>query len=235
MSIKGFIKSDQMEMFGGASVIGFGNHDFRVVEIDRDTANAIIVQNHYSRKVNWAYRIHLGIWTGNLLVGVLQFGYAMNPASCVSVVEGTDMDQYLELNRMWLDDCAPKYAETQALSYAFKYIKKRFPKIKWVQSFADERCGKFGIVYQAANFEYYGEHTSTFWELDGVVYHNSLMTRDPSSRKLAEYLQANKHRAEALTLRQFRYIYWLDRSWKRKCLLKQAAFPKHYADAAVSA
>ena len=57
-------------------------------------------------------------------------------------------------------------------SKLIKKLKKKYPKIKWIQSFADERCGGFGIVYQACSFSYFGEHNSLFWTLDGVIYHN---------------------------------------------------------------
>ena len=46
----------------------------------------------------------------------------MNPASCGSVAKGTQMDEYLELNRMWLDDKAKRLSETKALSYSLRYI-----------------------------------------------------------------------------------------------------------------
>ena len=58
-------------------------------------------------------------------------------------------------------------SESMAISYSIKYIKGKLKTIKWIQSFADERCGGLGIVYQACSFRYYGEHTSSFWELDG--------------------------------------------------------------------
>ena len=70
--------------------------------------------------------------------------------------------EYLELNRMWISDDCKQYAESQAISYSIKYIKKKLKTIKWIQSFADERCGGFGIVYQACSFDYYGEHNSIF-------------------------------------------------------------------------
>ena len=52
---------------------------------------------------------------------------------------------------MWLDDKAKRNSESMAVSYSFKYLRGKFPKVKWVQSFADERCGGFGIVYQACS------------------------------------------------------------------------------------
>ena len=228
--MKEYIYSDQGSLWGQPEVIGFGEASFCVKEINRKEANKIIIENHYSKKVYSATYINLGVFIDGTLMGVLQYGYAMNPASCGSVVSDTDMDQYLELNRMWIDDGSGDYPESRAISCSVKYIKRKFPKIKWIQSFADERCGGFGIVYQACSFSYYGEHDSIFWELDGVVYHNSLMTRNPKLSKAAEKLQKSKERAKASTLRQFRYIKFIDGKWKKKCLFKEHPYPKHYDD-----
>lgn len=223
---KGFILSAQDSLFGQPDVVGFGDDSFCIREIDRDRANAIIKRNHYSRKFYSASYIHLGLFIDGEINGVLQFGYAMNPASAGSVVEGTALDEYLELNRMWLDDFAPHCSESRALSYAIKFIRRKYPKIKWIQSFADERCCKFGAVYQAAGFKYFGEHSAIFWELDGVVYHNSLMTRDPKLSRSAAILQEGKDRAAAASLRQFRYLYFMKPRFSKGVKLKEQPFPK---------
>ncbi|MCP4325989.1 MAG: hypothetical protein GY787_29980 [Alteromonadales bacterium] len=228
MTKKGYIYSDQGALFGAPNVIGFGSGEWHVKEIDRNLANEIIVKNHYSGKFYNATYIHLGVFIGGELLGVLQYGYAMNPASCSSVVAETEIDEYLELNRMWLDDKAPRNSESMAISYSFKYIKGRYPKIKWVQSFADERCGGFGIVYQACSFGFYGEHKSLFWTLDGEVFHNSLMTRNPKLSKSAKKLQENKERATSEELRQFRYIRFINKRYKDKCLLEEKPYLKYY-------
>lgn len=228
--MKGFIHSRQDSLFGQRDVIGFGDDDFSVMEIDRKKANKVIVENHYSGKAYAASYIHLGVFLGGDMRGVLQFGYAMNPASGGSVVTGTDMNEYLELNRMWLDDVAPRNSESKAISYSVKFVKRKYPSVKWIQSFADERCGGFGIVYQACSFDYFGEHNSTFWELDGVVYHNSLMTRDRKLSKAAAIIQDGKDRAKSYDLRQFRYIKFLDKREKKNCNLKEYPYPKHYKE-----
>ena len=224
--MKGYILSNQASLFGQPDVIGFGDDSFCVKEIGRDFANGVIVANHYSRKFYNATYIHLGVFIDGDFVGVLQFGYAMNPASAGSVVAGTGMNEYLELNRMWLDDVAPHCSESKALSHAIKFIRRKHPKIKWIQSFADERCGKFGAVYQAAGFRYFGEHSALFWELDGVVYHNSLMTRDPKLSKSAAVLQLGKSRAACSELRQFRYLYFMAPRFAKGVKLKERPFPK---------
>jgi adenine modification enzyme len=228
---KGYIYSDQSSLFGSREIIGFGDDELQVKEIHRDLANETIRTNHYSRKIYNATYIHLGVFLNQRFVGVLQYGYAMNPASGSSVVAGTEMDQYLELNRMWLSDEAPRNTESRALSHSFKFIRGKYPRVKWIQSFADERCGGFGIVYQACSFGYYGEHVSDFWEYNGEVFHNIQMTIKPGTKRYSSVvreLQENKDKATRMTLRQFRYIKFLDQRWKSKCLLKEKKYLKHY-------
>lgn len=231
---KGFIYSEQIPMFGHKDIIGYGTKEFYIKEIDRDLACKIIINNHYSKKVYNGTYINLGVFINSELLGVLQYGYAMNPASCNSVVEGTEMNQYLELNRMWLDDKALRNSESMAISYSVKFIKGKYKTIKWIQSFADQRCGGLGIVYQACSFNYYGEHTSDFWELGDTMYHNTSMTVSKKSDRYknnvggCQYLQINKEKATKHSLRQFRYIKFLDKSWIIKCKHKQKPFLKHY-------
>ena len=229
--IKGHIYSGQLKLFGHKTVIGFGDKDLYVREMDRDLANHLIITNHYSGKVYNATYIHLGVYIKDELRGVLQYGYAMNPNSMSSVVANTQQNEYLELNRMWIEDDVGEYVESRSIAYSIKYIKMAFPKVKWIQSFADERCGGYGVVYQACSFDYYGEHTSDFWELDGVVYHNIQMTVAEGTKRYkgeARYLQENKDRATKMKLRQFRYIKFLKQNVKKDCLLKEEEYPKHY-------
>lgn len=229
---KQYIYSDQMVLFGKKEIIGFGDSNFFVKEIDRNLAIDTIKKNHYSKKVYAGSSVHLGVYFQSKMVGVLQYGAALNPSSGSSVVQGTEIDNYLELNRMWISDDAGVYPESQAISASIKYIKGKYPKVKWIQSFADERCGGYGIVYQACSFNYYGEHNSDFWELDGEVYHNIQMTISPNDTKrynnTVKKLQLNKDKATKLTLRQFRYIKFIDTRWESKCLLKKQPYPKHY-------
>lgn len=221
-----YIFSDQLSLYGQNEIIGFGNKDFYIKEINRETANKIIKQNHYSGTVYNGTYINLGLFSDGIK-GVLQFGYAMNPASQSSVVSGTKQDEYLELNRMWLNDLMPKNSESKAISYSIKYIKRKYPKIAWIQSFADERCGRYGVVYQACNFLYCGEHTSIFWELNGTVYHNSLMTRNPELTPKAKIIQENKENAVKHELRQFRYLLFIKKQFRKNLLLDVLPYPKH--------
>jgi adenine modification enzyme len=230
MTKKGYIYDDQGALFGGRDVVGFGSDDWNVKEIDKALSKELIIKNHYSKKCcnDATTHIHLGVFINGDLLGVLQIGYAMNPQSCGSVVEGTSLNQYKELNRMWLDDKAPRNSESRAISYAIKYIKQKYRNVKWIQSFADERCGGLGIVYQAANFKYFGEHTSVFWSFEGETYHNSLITNGKRNKKAELEARGFYEKAEKEELRQFRYIYFIDNRWSKKCLLEEKPYLKYY-------
>lgn len=223
----GYLFDPAADLLGKREAIGFGEAAFYVAMLDRQIANGIIIANHYSGRVYRASTLHLGVWIGGELLGVLQYGFAMNPASASSVVAGTAMSEYLELNRMWLDDRAPRNSESRALAASIRLIRRVRPEVKWIQSFADERCGLFGTVYQAAGFTYHGEHRGIFWELDGEFYHNSLMTNSRSAgNPRASHLIANRDRATRHTLRQFRYLRFLKPRFAKACRHPVRPFPK---------
>lgn len=222
---KGLIYDNQETLWGSKNVIGFGSDDFYVKEIDRSVANDLIVKNHYSKKYFNNSFIHLGVFIENELIGVLQYGHFLNNSSAKNIVDGTEDGEFLELNRMWLDDKAKRNSESKAISYSIRYIRSRLPKIKWIQSFADERCGCFGIVYQAASFSFYGEHIATFYTDGKQFFHNIQVT---ASRDKAGTQVKDKSNLKKVELRQFRYIKFIDQRCKKKCLLKEKPYPKYY-------
>jgi hypothetical protein len=230
METKGLIYSNQQTMFGAKEIIGFGSKEFYVKEMEKNVSNDIIIKNHYSKKVAGfaTTYIYLGIYINRELLGTLQYGFAMNPASAKNIVKDTGIYEHLELNRMWIHDKAGRNTESMALSYSIKYIRAKYKKIQWIQSFADERCGGFGIVYQAANFRFYGEHTSDFYSLDGEYVHKIALTHHADKRPLYEKIRARKNELQKESLRQFRYIYFIHQRRIKDCLLKEMPYPKHY-------
>ena len=226
-----YLFSNQLSMYGQREIIGFGSNEFFIREIDKKVSNAMIIKNHYSHKVAGfaTTYIYLGVFVQNILLGSLQFGFSMNPASAGNIVKNTGIYEHLELNRMWLDDKCQRNSESMAISYSIKYIRAKFKKIKWIQSFADERCGCFGIVYQAANFKYFGEHSSDFYSLDGVAIHKIALTHHADKRAAFEKVRARKDEMTKECLRQFRYIYFINQKCIKDCLLKEQPYPKHYS------
>ncbi len=223
------IYSNQKKLFGNEEIIGYGTSEFCVKIIKRKKAVDVIKKNHYSKKVTPNGYLNIGIFIDNCMVGVLMFGHLFNASYHSKIVSGGNSCNAMELNRMWINDNAPKNTASKAISYSIKLIKKKYSNIKWIQSFADERCKRFGVVYQACSFNYYGEHNTVFYELDGVVYHNIEVNRkDRKGNLKKKYFDDNRHKLKKMVLRQFRYIKFLDKRFEKNCLLKQQSYPKHY-------
>ncbi len=197
-----------------------------VIPIGRDISNQIIRANHYSGTiVNNSYAFY-GLFSGSDLMGVSQWGYAMNPASAKNIVKGTANDEYMELNRLWVDDAMPRNTESQFISGCIKLIKHHFPKVGWIQSFADERCVCKGVVYQACNFGYYGAHKSMFVEFEGVMYHKIALTSECKGGTMYPVLNANKDRLIFHEFEQYRYLYFINQRLKANLLLTEKPYPK---------
>lgn len=217
----GFIVED-------VAVVGFGNLALRVELMPTWLCRLVIRAKHYSQTVVQNATLHLGIYNGRELVGVMQFGYAMNPNSGRRVVEGTANDEYLELNRLWVHDKCPRNTESRVMRFAFTLIKKIRGKVRWIQSFADERCGRCGVVYQASNFLYVGSHVSEFYHLDGEWFHKiNVTTKNSRAGGIrGRKIQENLHRAQKVSFRQFRYIYFLKPKYRAGLRFEVQPFPK---------
>lgn len=203
-----------------------------VAEIAKDDADATIRAGHYSGTVAWASNLHLGVFLDGERIGAMQFGPAMNPASGGNVVAGATVESWLELNRLWLRDEKPPNTTSRAIACALRLVRQQRPRVQWVQSFADERCGKLGGVYQACSFLYCGEHTGTFYDIDGTVVHKSMLERPGVDKRgwragpRVAWAQANRDRAVPVTFRQFRYVKFLDRRARSRLLLPVLPYPK---------
>lgn len=220
----------QTQLFGPARLVGLGDDELSLAIIPKHQADAIIRAGHYSGSVCWASSFHFGVFEGDDVLGALQFGPLMNPASANSIVADSDSSTAIELNRMWLADDKPANTASRAIAWAIRIIRSQRPHVEWVQAFADERCGKFGAVYQAASFLYCGEHSTTFYELDGEWFHKSAIGRRDKrgwgvGPKIT-YFNANLGRAIPHTFRQFRYVRPLTRSARRRLLLPVLPYPK---------
>lgn len=126
--------------------------DIIVKPIKSSIANLLVKRVHYSGKVVPNSTLHFGVYLDEKLEGVMSFGPPINKKGTINIVSGTQWHGMLELNRMAFSDRLPKNSESRAMAIAFKLIKKFYPQIEWIVSFADgTQCGD-GTIYRAAGF-----------------------------------------------------------------------------------
>lgn len=126
--------------------------DIRIAPIKAADANALVRRVHYSGKVVNNSQLHLGVFLGNRLEGAMQFGPSLDKRKIQGLVQGAAWNGFIELNRMAFSDRLPRNSESRALGVAFRLIRKHYPHIEWVVSFADAtQCGD-GTIYRASGF-----------------------------------------------------------------------------------
>jgi hypothetical protein len=107
---------------------------------------------HYSGKVVQNSQLHIGVFYRGKLEGVMQFGPSLDKRKLIGLVEGTPWNGFIELNRMAFTDVLPRNSESRAIGIAMRILRKHYPHVQWVVSFADAcQCGD-GAIYRASGF-----------------------------------------------------------------------------------
>jgi hypothetical protein len=128
---------------------------------------------------------------------------------------------------MWIDDELGKNAETILISSSIKIIRNVYPKIKFIQSFADGRLG-CGTIYKASNFKYFGYEESLFFEdvETGEVFHKVPLE---NTKRPKGFINKNKRyldkKLKAFNVKTYRYTYTIYSSNDLK--LKQVPYPEY--------
>jgi hypothetical protein len=123
-----------------------------VKPISSQDAARIVKACHYSGKVVQNSQLHFGVFLDGKCGGAMQFGPSMRKDLIAPLVEGTGWNGFLELNRMAFADWLPRNSESRAIAVAMRLIRKAYPHIDWIVSFADgTQCGD-GTIYRASGF-----------------------------------------------------------------------------------
>ena len=217
--------------------------DLIVKPISSKDANRIIKKLHYSGKVVNNSQLHFGVFLNGKCGGAMSFGCPLDKRKMQGIVSGTGWNSFLELNRIAFADWLPRNSESRCIAYAMRYIKKRYPHIDWVISFADgTQCGD-GTIYRASGF--YLTQINKSMNLvrrgDGEVIHKMTLESNPTKARpelggrsyyditggkynLSAYSKATK--GELVPGFQLRYIYFLNPEAKDRLTVPILPFSK---------
>lgn len=146
-----------------------------VKPISAQDANRIVRALHYSGKVVNNSQVHLGVFMDGKCGGAMQFGPSLDKRKMLGIVRGTLWNEFIELNRMAFADWLPRNGESRCIGYAMRWLRKQYPWLKWVVSFADgTQCGD-GTIYRASGFVLTGiKENNQIWEApSGKVYQSN--------------------------------------------------------------
>ncbi len=182
--------------------------DIEIRPIHAQAANKVVDRIHYSGTHTRNSQLHLGVFLAGKLEGAMQFGPPIDRRRVLTLVKGSNWHDMLELNRLAFSERLPRNSESRALAIAFRIIKKNYPHIKWILSYADAtQCGD-GAIYRATGF------------LLTQIRPNKTLLRMPDGRIVADKTLNDhpvrnatywkKHGAVPLQGFQLRYIKFLD-------------------------
>lgn len=196
-----------------------------VKPIGAKDANRIVQSLHYSGKTVQNSQLHLGVFLDGRCGGAMQFGPSLDKRKIQPLVSGTLWNEFIELNRMAFADWLPRNGESRCIGFAMRWLRKTYPHIKWVVSFADGcQCGD-GTIYRASGFVLTGikENDQIVEFPDGLRETRLVLTdaRRPRRVELAKRYGAKiggecslrpffDIGAKALPGFQFRYMYFTD-------------------------
>ena len=199
--------------------------DIVVKPISQSDAAKVVKACHYSGSVTQNSQLHFGVFLDGKCGGAMQFGPSMDKRKIQGLVAQTGWNNFLELNRMAFSEWLPRNSESRAISVALRLIRKHYPHIEWVISFADAtQCGD-GTIYRASGFVLTGiRENKTILELpDGRrVTDLSLNVSGRTTGKTAGWWKRNG--AKPLSGFQLRYIYFLNPSARSRLTVKEIPF-----------
>jgi hypothetical protein len=200
--------------------------DIHVAPISASDAAKIVKRVHYSGKVVQNSQLHFGVFMDGQLEGAMQFGPSMDKRKIQALVSGTEWNGFIELNRMAFSDKLPRNSESRALAIAFKIMRRHYPQLEWIVSFADgTQCGD-GTIYRASGFVLTGirENTNLLRLSDGTIATNFTLSKGKHILKTGGAKKPEG--AKPLKGFQLRYVYFLNKEAKSRLTVPILPFSK---------
>lgn len=203
--------------------------DVRVRIIPVSEMAAFVAQNHYSKVMPRITKVCYGGSCNGELVAAISFGWGSRPRHTIQrIFPSLNTKDYLEIGKMCLADSQPKNSESRFMSVVLRLLRKQFPDVKLIFTWADGMWGKPGYVYQAANFLYGGFIlTDVYQDRQGRRIHplqlqsymgTFLRGQRPNAIELAERGWAH------YSGKQFRYIRFFCDKPEQQRLLAESPF-----------
>ena len=199
---------------------------YKITKIKNEECKEWFLHKHYAKRlpsVSYAF----GLYENNLLLGICSYGRPVAHTLIKHAFNGLYQDNFLELNRLVVNDNLPK----NSLSFFVSATLKQLPSPVVVVSYADTSLNHHGYIYQATNFIYTGLSAKrTDYKIKGMEHLHSASVMDHAGRGL-EKGKIEKLKAiygNNLYLkdrpRKHRYFYLIGTKKQKKEMLANLAY-----------
>lgn len=134
--------------------------------ITRQQAKDYCSKHPHASSLPNSSKYYMAAYIDNKFLGLAVWGYGVLPQATPKKLFGEgNAKEYLELNRFFVVDGAPKNSPSQFLNISAKLIKKHLPSVKWLYTYAAGFQGLVGTIYKAAGYEYIGTQVCSVYYL----------------------------------------------------------------------
>ena len=195
-------------------LVGITNGNITIKEVDASVADPIIAAHHYSKK---ATPNRFASFVVNDGLGCMQLGFGIRPHLKHTISRFITPKNYCEFDRMWLSDDLPKNSESQCIGMLLTYIKRKYPNIIFVITYADGSVGNKGIIYKATNAITIGSIPVDFYMLEsGERVHPVSMWHRHKTRAWSTMQSLYPNIRHITKERQYRFLYVLHHGFRKK-------------------
>jgi hypothetical protein len=182
---------------------------------------------HYAKRMPDPKSVKIGAWEGGKFIGVVMFTRGVSGTN-ISKTLKIKPEEICELSRVALTD--HKNTVTRIISIALVMLKKNFPGLRIVISYADENHGHIGAIYQAGNWIYTGKSAAVplFQDKAGNFIHDRACSATGYKRQFGE-MKKVPNRKDLIRIPQvpkWRYFMPLDDEMRKRIEPLRKPYPK---------
>jgi hypothetical protein len=194
--------------------------DLRLDWCSYEAAKFAVEHWHYSRSMPVSKSVKIGVWENNLFIGAVIYSWGANPN--LSKMFNLEMVECAELVRVALT--SHKTQVSRIISISSKMIKKQSNGLRLLVSFADQREGHHGGIYQGAGWIYSGETNKKFdFELDGRILQRRSYT---GSNFGGTRLRVPDGAVKVESSPKYKYLFPLDDAMRKQIEPLRKPYPK---------
>jgi len=198
---------------------------YKVITINFDDCKEWFLHKHYLKRL--ASFTHIfGLYKDNYLVGVCSYGRPVSHSLIKGAFNGYYQDNFLELNRLVVNNDLKR----NTLSYFLSKTLKMIPRPTVVVSYADTSFGHHGYIYQATNWIYTGLSAKRKdYKIKGLNLHSaSLLDREGRNIGKGKIKILKEKYGDSLYMevrpRKHRYFYFIADKKTKKQMYKNLSY-----------
>ena len=180
------------------------NKDLYIDYCSQKASEYSVYKWHYSKRMPKSKLVRFGVWEKGEFKGTVIYGLGANPKSGAFLQ--VDNFQCPELVRVALS--THKNPVSKIVGYTLRKLKKDYPKLKAVVSYADPEQDHKGKIYQAMNWYYLGTTSKAkVYIQNGKEIHSKTI----SDRIRFGKLNKNHNLDYKITEGKYKYVYLYDK------------------------